>query len=152
MCLDVAVKRGAECNTDHQFLCVKIRFTGSCYRRKGIVGSSGGRYDMPRLVSDGNAEDAESKQALRVEFQEQVVKRARAGTAWSMEGGMDEKWAAVSGALMKSADALLGKVRGRQPDWFRESMGTMKPQLQSRNCAYTKWLATTKEEDLARFK
>ena len=66
---------------DHQFLCVKIRFTGSCYRRKWIVGTSGGRYDMSRLVSDGNAEDAESKQALRVEFREQVVKRARAGAA-----------------------------------------------------------------------
>lgn len=25
MCLDAEVKRGAECNTDHQFLCARIR-------------------------------------------------------------------------------------------------------------------------------
>ena len=31
-------------------------------------------------------------------------------------------------------------------------MGTMKPLLQSRNCAYTKWLASRKEDDLVRFK
>ena len=50
-----------------------------------------GRYDMSKLVSDGNTEDAESNQALRVEFQEQVVERARAGAAWFVEGGLDEK-------------------------------------------------------------
>ena len=41
MCLDVIVKRGAECNTDHQFLHMKIRFAGGCYKGKGTVGSSG---------------------------------------------------------------------------------------------------------------
>ena len=83
-----------------------------------------------------------------MEFQEQVVKRARAGAAWFVEGGIDEKRAAVSRALTESVD----KARGHQPDWFRESMSTLKPLLESRNCAYTKWLATRKEEDLARFK
>ena len=72
-------------------------------------------------------------------------KRARARAAWSVEGGIDEKWAAVSRALTELA-------QGHQPDWFRESMSTLKPLLESRNCAYTKWLATRNEEDLARFK
>ena len=31
-------------------------------------------------------------------------------------------------------------------------MGTLKPLLQSRNCAYTKWLASRKGDDLVRFK
>ena len=116
------------------------------------MGSNGVRYDVSKLVSDGSAEDAESNQALRVEFREQVVERARAGAVWSMEGGIDETWVAVSVVLTESADALLGKVRGHQPHWFRESMSILKPLIQSRNCAYTIWLATRKEEDLARFK
>ena len=52
----------------------------------------------------------------------------------------------------ESADKLVGKVIGHQPDWFRESMGTLKPLLQSRNCASTKWLASRKGDDMARFK
>ena len=41
ICLDVAVKRGAECNRDHKFVCVKIRLAGGYYRRKEMVGSVG---------------------------------------------------------------------------------------------------------------
>ena len=79
---------------------------------------------------------------MRLEFQKQVVEGA--GAAWPAECGLDEKWTAVTGALIEPADVLLGKVKGCQPDWFRESMGTLKPLLQSRNCAYTKWLASRK--------
>ena len=55
---------------------------------------------------------------------------------------MDDEWTAASRALIESADELVGKIIVCQPDWFRESMGTLKPLLQSRNCAYTKWLAS----------
>ena len=80
---------------------IKIRFAGArgYYRRKRTVGSSDGRYDMSKLVSDGSAEDSESNQVLTVEFREQVMERARAGAAWSVEGGIDEKWETVSGAV-----------------------------------------------------
>ena len=94
MCLDVAVKRGAECNADHQFVCVKIRLAGGCYRRKAMAGSDGRRYDASKLVSDGRAEYG-SNHALRLEFQKLVAERA--GAAWPTEGGVDEKWTAVSG-------------------------------------------------------
>ena len=57
MCLDVAVKRRAECNTNHQFLYVKIRLAGGYHRRKEMAGSDGRRYDVSKLVSDGRAED-----------------------------------------------------------------------------------------------
>ena len=120
----------------------EIRLVGGCHRRKE-------RYEVSKLVSDSRAED-ESIQTLRLEFQKQVAERA--GAACSTEGGVDEKWTAVSGVLIESVTELVGKVKGRQPDWFRESMGTLKHLLQSRNCAYTKWLASKKGDDLERFK
>ena len=75
-----------------------------------------------------------------------------AGAAWPTEGGVNEKWTAQSGDLIESADELVGKEKGYQCDWFRESMVTLKPLLQSRNCAYTKLLASRKGDDLMRFK
>ena len=82
-----------------------------------MAGSDGRRYDVSKLVSDGRAEN-ESSQALRLEFQKQVADRAVA--VWPAEGGVDEKWTAVSGALIESVDELVDKVKGCQPDWFRE--------------------------------
>ena len=64
-CLDITVKRGAECNTDHQFVCVKIRLAGGWHRRKEVA--------------------------------------AVTGAAWPMDGEVDEKWTAVSRALIESA-------------------------------------------------
>ena len=58
----------------------------------------------------------------------------------------------MSGALIESTDELVGKVKGQKLGWFRESMGTLKPLLQSRNFAYTKWLFSRKRDDLTRFK
>ena len=36
ICLDVAVKRGAEYNTDHQFVCARIRMAGCGHRRRHL--------------------------------------------------------------------------------------------------------------------
>ena len=97
MYLDVAVKRETECNTNHQFVCMKIRFAGGCHRRKEMVYSDGIRYDVFKLVSGSRAEE-ESNQAMRMEIQKQVGKRA--GAAWPNGGGVDEKLTAVSGPLL----------------------------------------------------
>ena len=97
----------------------------------------------------GRAED-ESIQSLRLEFQNLVAERA--GVACPTIGGVDEKWIAVSGAIIESTNELVGKMKGHQPDWLRESMGMLKPLLQIRSCAYTKWLASRNGHDSARFK
>ena len=60
-----------------------------------MAGSNGRRYNVSKLVNDSRAED-ESNQALKLEFQKLVAERA--GAAWPVEGGVDEKWTAISGA------------------------------------------------------
>ena len=87
---------------------MKIRLAGGYHRRKEMAGSDGRMYDVSKLVSDGRAED-EGNQVLRLEFQKQVAERA--GAAWPAKGGVDEKWTAVSEALIKSADEPVGKVK-----------------------------------------
>ena len=104
---------------------------------------------MSNLVSDGRTE-VESNQALRLDFQKQLVERAAA--AWPVVDGVYEKWTAVRGTLIESADELVGKVKVLQRDWFRKTMGTLKPLQRSRNSAYIKWLASREGDDLMRFK
>ncbi len=64
---------------------------------------------------------------------------------------MEERWEVRRSAVLESADELLGYEKSRQPDWFQESADELKPQLQQRNNAYDRWLASGKE-DLTRFK
>ena len=53
MCLDIAVKREAECNTYNQFVCVKIRLAGGYCRRMEMAGSDERRHNASKLVSEG---------------------------------------------------------------------------------------------------
>lgn len=51
MCLDAEVKRGAECNTDHQFLCARIRGGRGELQKEGTSEwRGGGRYNVSKLI------------------------------------------------------------------------------------------------------
>jgi hypothetical protein len=58
-CLDVAVKRGADCNTDHRMLRVKVAFGKKSFR-KGVEGTVVRRWDLTKLKGkcvDGQGRD-----------------------------------------------------------------------------------------------
>ena len=78
------------------------------------------------------------------------MERARA--AWPEKGMAEEKWTEVRTALTEAADRRLGRMKGSQPEWFQESLEELMLKLRNRNDAYTKWLATSKREDMAQFK
>ena len=50
MCLDVTVKRGAECNTEHQFLRASDRMAWRGLKKRAGM-NDGKRYDVSGLVS-----------------------------------------------------------------------------------------------------
>ena len=52
LCVDVAVRRGAECNTDHQFLCAKIKLNWRYSKPK--TKQKGATFDVTRLVANGS--------------------------------------------------------------------------------------------------
>ena len=146
-CLDVAVKRGAECHTDHQLLCVKMRMSRKVYHRR-ITATRARRFNVSRLARGENEDHSEPTQ--RSMFQEQVTDRAAA--EWPSGGSVEEKWEAVRSTLTKSAEALLGMEARCHPDWFRENADRLKPALQRRNDLYTTWLATRGADALSQFR
>ena len=76
----------------------------------------------------------------------------RADRDWPDEGTAEEKWKVVKTALVDVAEKALGRARRRQPDWFQEYEDTIRPYIQARNDANTKWLASSDREDLVRFR
>ena len=80
-CLDAAVKRGAECHTDRQLLCVKVKMARKVYHRK-TQSTRTRRFDVSKLARSGSENDSGPTQ--RSLFQEQV--NDRAATEWPVGG------------------------------------------------------------------
>ena len=53
-----------------------------------------------------------------------------------------KKWKVMKSALVESATEILGKAKGSQPDWFRESEEVISPYIKSRSTLYSKWLGS----------
>lgn len=146
LCVDAAVKRGAECNTDHQFMCAELRMVWK--RPKPKPECEVRRYDVSglRRVRSTGGEEVRSQ---RQEYVEAVVEKA--GEEWPDEG-VEEKWRVMRTAIVEAAEETLGRARRSQPDWFLDSEDSIRPFLQARNTAYTKWLATGDRRELVKFR
>ena len=70
-CLDVAVKIGAECKTDHLLLCVTVVMRWVYYRRVQPMRER--RFDMSKLDMEDH-----SRPTKRRVFQQQMTDRAAA--------------------------------------------------------------------------
>ena len=148
LCVDVAVRRGAECNTDHQFLCAELRRTWKWSTRQPRKETR--RFEVSGLTRVGDGEGGDAVSSLRQEYVQAVLERA--DRQWPEDGTAEDKWSVVRSALVDSAEETLGRARRRQPDWFVKSEDTIRPYLQMRNAAYTRWLASNNQCDLAEFR
>lgn len=147
-CKDVAVVRGAECNTDHHMLRMKLDVrmkTGS--HKSQQKESSKGRYDVAKL--QGASVDENGEITTRGKYQQSVGERVK--EAWDTEGSVEEKWEVMKAALCESAQLLLGKTKRKDPDWFQENLQVLKPFLKERNRVYATWLGSKKESDWRKF-
>ena len=115
MCMDVAAKRGAVCNTDHHLVCAKLRLWRTpCGKRARKEKSR--RYNVDKLAT-GHEEDG----SVRDEYLQKVSERVN--DAWCEEEiGVDGKWSVIRSALVNTAEEVLGVVRCIKPDWFQESL------------------------------
>lgn len=78
ICLDVTVKRGAECNTDHQLLCASVCLVWhNCGQTRKKQSKS--RYDASKLMKCDDHERNDGQQALSECYIDSVVESARNG-------------------------------------------------------------------------
>ena len=101
-CLDVSVKRGAVCDTDHNLVCLKLRIRKP-YKRKQRCVLKGRRFDATKL-STSVPGDSDGSEPLKLTFVTQVLEKAH--TVWPVESDVDGQWSALRGALLESAPRL----------------------------------------------
>ena len=89
-CIDAAVKRGAECNTDHQLLRIKVKVAGGrCFCKPHSKPPK--KFDVSVLRdSTTNADDTNKARKL-------IQDRLNAATqaAWKADSTVKEKWSAL---------------------------------------------------------
>ena len=86
LCMDVAARRGAMCNTDHHLVLAKLKLRQSGCRRSVL----GGRTPKVKRYDVGKFTGKEGGQDVCEQYQEEVVKRV--SEAWPDEEGVQEKW------------------------------------------------------------
>ena len=82
--------RGAECNTDHQLLCVEVRLSGCRVHHKSSPRC--GRFDVSQLVKNrrqSRRDGRDSSSQTCAAFQEDVA--VRAGSMWPKDGTAEDK-------------------------------------------------------------
>ena len=145
-CLDVSVMRGAQCNTDHQMLRMKLN-VGPVRRHCRPNTNSHMRFDISKLKE--KAVDGHGRMTARGHFQEMVGEKLN--QCWKETDSIEEKWTSVKSTLCEAAEATIGREKRRQADWFRESAPIIHPLLQKRNALYCKWLSSGKISDKEEF-
>ena len=144
-CLDASVKRGAECNTDHQLLRIKLHMSKLYQTAKTTATPR--RFDVSKLV--GPSLDEDGKNTPRGQFQELASKSVK--DQWKVDGSTQDKWVVIRSALTEAAKSALGVEKHRHPDWFRESANSLEPIFQKRNQLYLRWLGSGLSSDRQNF-
>jgi len=127
-CVDVEVKRRAECHTDHQLLRAKLLMARQWFRKGKKMTSK--QYAVP-LLSD--ARTGEEMKQLFASTAAAMVK-----SKWNEDDPAEEKWQRVKNALTATAESTLGYEKRRNPDWFNENADVLEPLLQMRNQMYSR--------------
>ena len=142
MCIDVAAKRGTECNTDHNLVCAKVQLNRSPFG-KAAKKAKNKRYNVERLTAGAGGNE-------KITYKDNYLQAAmeKASSDWREEASVDDKWSALKSGLANAAEEVLGEAGRHQPDWFWESMPSLKPVLAARNAAYSRWLVSGRQVDL----
>ena len=89
-CLDVAVMRGAECNTDHMMVRVRLQF-GKKVFRSGCVKIGERKFDVSNLK--GRCMVERGRETTKGRFVSRVFKKMCG--MWRCDGSLEKKWSAM---------------------------------------------------------
>ncbi len=137
-CLDVAVKRGAVCNSDHMMLWMKLKVGKKLCRnaKKETVK----RFNVAEL--EGHCVDVKGRELPKGRFVSGVSDRMT--NSWNPVGSVQK---VMRDAMCSVAKSILGVARGRKTDWFRESGNVLRPLFEERSRTYAQWLSSGKAKD-----
>ena len=151
-CLDAAVARGAECNTDHQLLKIKLIVGPRPIHRSRQACPITRRFDVAKLRHHHNPEDSHTSQEQPRDLFQQLIGEKLCPQIQHLEGlDIEEKWALIKSVLCEAAETALGKEKKKYPDWFKENLPRLKPLFTERNRLYLKWRTTGRESDRQKF-
>ena len=105
MCSDVAAKRGAECNTDHNLVCVKLQLNRSPFG-KGANEAKSKRYNIERLTAE-----TEGNEGITYKDKYLQTVMEKANSDWCEEASVNDKWSALKSGLANAAEEVLGEAR-----------------------------------------
>lgn len=139
-CLDSCVKQGAECNTDCNLLCTKLRISKLYLSKHKRMNQA--RFDV-----------FSSCWALAKVRMERVLPgvtfRSLSVTLWSETWKeTEDKWNALKSLLIGAAKATIG---ANTQIGFKEDGSVLKPLFQERNQMYLRWFGSGLNGDKEKF-
>ena len=129
-----------ECYTDHKLVSMKLRLKRSPHA-KGAKRAMNRRYDVEGLIARTGTRSEET--SVKDKYLQAVLEKA--SRDWHEGANVEDKWSAVRSRLVNAAEEMLGEAGRHQPDWFQESLSSLKPLLEVRNAAYSRWLGSGRQ-------
>ena len=126
LCTDVRVMRGASCWSDHHMVRVMVRFDfPRQQKRRPSV--------LPLAVHSLHC--AEQREAYQEMLDEYLCDHPH-----SVDHSLEHNWRNLKECIVSAAEAVVGRGRKKQPDWFVEAADTLMPLLDAKKIAHDRVL------------
>ena len=136
ICNDVHVIRKADCWTDHQLLCAKLRFQPRkfayharkvCGREMKKIGKNKRRFAVYKLQWNKESKDEVYRFSGKLD---QKLRRIDIEEGSMLSAA--ELCEAIKVALVESAEESIGRDERRQPEWFSDGLREIMPRIKAR--------------------
>lgn len=117
LCTDVQVMRGASCWSDHHMVRVKVRI--------GLPRQQKKRATLPFAVHTLHSKEQREayQQALEEHLHDQPHRP---------DHSLEHNWNTLKNCIVSMAEAVVGRGKKKQPDWFVEAADTLQPLLDAK--------------------
>lgn len=123
--LDTRVMRGAECETDHQFVVTKLRMQLERKQRHQSIKST--RLDVAALLN------TETQVRIQASFSRKLEERHQ-----DEPSSLEDEWMTLRDTVWESAAETLGRKKCTNKDWFVTHHEQIEPIIAARDDAKRK--------------
>ena len=138
LCQNVQVMRGATCWTDHFLVRGRINLSLPKPSKRG---------QSTRPISAYNLQYKETR-----EFYQEELDKCLGDHPHVLECPAQQNWNTLKCCIVSAAEAVLGRGKKRQPDWFIQAADMLQPLLQAKQRAHNKMLHTNSTTNKREFR